>query len=372
MYINRIILLSLFTIISLNCSQNIILKTYVNEIIPPFLNCENQWVDSVFNSLSDDEKITQLLIYPAYSNLDKTHVAEIQALITDYKIGGLIFMQGGPVRQAKLTNEYQALSKTPLMITMDAESSLSMRLDSTVLYPFHMMSGAIKDNYFLYELGKEYARQLSRLGVHVNFAPDVDVNNNPNNPVINDRSFGEDKYNVSAKGLFFMKGLQDNKIMAVAKHFPGHGDTETDSHKTLPKITHSFQTLDTLHLVPFKYLIRNGVSGIMVSHLFVPSLDSIKNTPSTISKFTIEDLLINSMNFKGLVFTDAMNMQGLAAHVKSGEAEVKAIMAGNDVLLFPGKPNIVIPEIKNAISRGDLSWERINKSCKKILKAKYW
>lgn len=347
-------------------------NTFSNSSVPPFLIEESKWVDSVFNSLSEDEKIAQLLVYPAYSNSTKEHENTIKEYIEEYKIGGLIFMQGGPVRQAVLTNKYQEISKVPLLISMDAESSLYMRLDSTVQYPYNMMTGAITDNYFLYQLGKEYARQLKRIGVHVNYAPVIDINNNPNNPVINDRSYGEDIYNVSTKGMFFMKGMQDNGVMAVAKHFPGHGDTETDSHVSLPKIMHNFATIDTIHLVPFRYLIHNGISGIMVSHLFVPAIDSQSNRPSTISKLAIDSLLISKLGFKGLVFTDAMNMKGIKNYVKDIEAEIEAIASGNDVLLFPGKPEILIPAIKKAIEENRISWDKINKSCKKILKAKYW
>ena len=220
---------------------------------PQFLSENNAWVDSVFNTLTADEKIAQLLMFPAYSNLGKAHEDNILNLIENYKIGGLIFMQGGPYRQALLLNKYQEKSKVPLLISMDAEWSLSMRLDSTVLYPRQMMLGAIQDNELIYEMGAEFARQLKRLGVNVSFSPVCDINNNPLNPVINDRAFGEDKYNVSLKSYYYMKGLQDNGVLACAKHFPGHGDTNVDSHKSLPVIKHNFQRLDSLELYPFQY-----------------------------------------------------------------------------------------------------------------------
>lgn len=339
---------------------------------PSFLDENNPWVDSVFNTLTQDEKIAQLLMLPAYSNKGKSHEEHILSLIKNYKIGGLIFMQGGPHRQAVLLNKYQSNSELPLLISMDAEWSLSMRLDSTVLYPRQMMLGAIQDNELIYEMGAEFARQLKRVGVHVSFSPVCDVNNNPLNPVINDRSFGEDKYNVSIKSYYYMKGLQDNGVLACAKHFPGHGDTHVDSHKALPVINHSFQRLDTLELYPFQYLIDKGIASVMVSHLFVPAIDSSKNLPSSLSPKTINELLKTNMGFKGLVFTDALNMGGITGGFKAGEADVKALLAGNDILLFPNEVPLVIEKIKQAIENGEISQEEIDNRCKKVLMAKYW
>jgi beta-glucosidase-like glycosyl hydrolase/CubicO group peptidase (beta-lactamase class C family) len=341
-------------------------------IDPPFYSADSIWVDSVFNSLSPDERIAQLLMVQAYSNKDVAHEEYISRLITDYGIGGLIFMQGGPYRQVNLINKYQSQTKVPLIIAMDAEWSLSMRLDSTIIYPRQMMLGAIQNDMLIYEMGVEFARQLKRVGVHVNFAPVCDVNNNPKNPVINDRSFGEDKYNVALKSYQYMKGMQDNGVLATGKHFPGHGDTDVDSHKSLPVINHSMDRLDSLELYPFRYLTKKGIACFMVAHLYVPAIDSAKNTPTTLSPKAVNGLLKDDIGFKGLVFTDAMNMGGVANNFKPGEADVLALLAGNDVLLFPNDIELVIGEIKKAIADGLITQEEIDARCKKILMAKYW
>ncbi|MDD2635844.1 MAG: glycoside hydrolase family 3 N-terminal domain-containing protein [Bacteroidales bacterium] len=342
------------------------------KIDPPFYLSDTVWVDSVFNSLLPDERIAQLLMVPAYSNKNAAHTDYIEKLIKEYKIGGLIFMQGGPIRQVNLINHYQAASKVPLLISMDAEWSLSMRLDSCVLYPRQMLLGAITDEQLIYDMGVEFARQLKRVGVHVSFSPVVDVNNNPLNPVINNRSFGEDKNNVCIKSYNYMKGLQDNRVLATAKHFPGHGDTYVDSHKSLPVINHNFKRLDSLELYPFKYLINKGVSSVMVSHLFVPAIDSTPNLPTSLSPKAINELLKKELGFTGLVFTDALNMGGVINYYKSGQYDVLALLAGNDILLFPSDVESVIAEIKKAIEDGLISQNEIDRRCKKILRAKYW
>jgi beta-glucosidase-like glycosyl hydrolase/CubicO group peptidase (beta-lactamase class C family) len=339
---------------------------------PPFYNADSAWVDSVMKTMSPDERIAQLFMVQAYSNKDLAHENYISNLISEYHIGGLIFMQGGPGRQVRLVNKYQSLSKVPLLIAMDAEWSLSMRLDSTVLYPRQMMLGAIQDNQIIYEMGEEFARQLKRTGVHVNFAPVCDVNNNPSNPVINDRSFGEDKYNVALKSYYYMKGMQDNGVLATGKHFPGHGDTNVDSHKALPVINHNRDRLDSLELYPFRYLTEKGIGCFMVAHLFVPAIDSIVRTPTTLSPKAVKVLLKEEIGFKGLVFTDALNMGGVANHYKPGEADIKALLAGNDILLFPNEIPLVMGEIRKAIERGDITQEEIDSRCRKVLMAKYW
>ncbi len=339
---------------------------------PAFVKIKSAWVDSVYNSLSDEEKIAQLFMVAAYSNKDTNHVNEITELIKKYKIGGLIFFQGGPVRQAKLTNYYQSISKTPLMIATDAEWGLAMRLDSTIRFPRQMTLGAIQDNSLIYEMGETIAKQCKRMNINVNFAPVIDINSNPNNPVINSRSFGENKKNVAYKGLAYMLGLQDNNILATGKHFPGHGDTNTDSHKTLPVVNKSYKHLKSFELYPFKFLIKKGLGAIMVAHLYVPALDNTKNQPSTLSKKIVTKLLKRKLKFKGLIFTDALNMKGVSKYYKPGEAEVKALVAGNDVLLFPVDVPKAINQIKIAISKGILSWKDINKRCKKIIAAKKW
>jgi len=339
---------------------------------PDFLKSESQWVDSVLASLNPEQRIAQLFMVAAYSNKDMKHVADIRELIEKYNIGGLIFMQGGPYREAKLTNYYQAKAKTPLLISIDGEWGLAMRLDSTPKYPRQMTLGAIKNDSLIFEMGKQIARECKRMGIHVNFAPVADVNNNPLNPVIGMRSFGENKYNVANKAIMYMKGLQAEGVMANGKHFPGHGDTDSDSHATLPTIHADKERMDTLELYPFKRLFDEGLSSIMVAHLFVPCYDTTKNRATTLSPYIIQDLLKKQLNFQGLVFTDALNMKGVASFYDPGMVDVKALLAGNDVLLFAENVPKAIEQIKLAISKGQISQEDIDARCKKILKAKFW
>lgn len=343
------------------------------KIDPAFLHTKKmKWVDSVFNSLSNDEKIAQLFMVAAYSNKDQEHIDHLDSLINHYNIGGLIFFQGGPIRQAKLTNHYQNISKTPLMVSIDAEWGLAMRLDSTMKFPKQMTLGAIQNNELIFEMGKEIANQCKRLGMQVNLAPVADVNNNPNNPIINYRSFGEDKYLVTKKALAYMNGMQSVNVLANAKHFPGHGDTDSDSHKTLPIITHDLNRLDSIELYPFKVLIDSGLASMMVAHLYIPALDSTPNRASTLSKRIVTDLLKKDLGFKGLTFTDALNMRGVTAFYNPGELDVEALIAGNDVLLFSENVPLAIQKIKEAIADGRISQNDIDTKCKHILEAKAW
>ena len=343
------------------------------KIPPEFVQYEHsQWVDSVLNSMSLDEKIGQLFMIAAYSNKSQKHIDNISYAIRKYHVGGLIFFQGGPVRQAKLTNYYQSISKTPLLIAGDWEWGLAMRLDSTVRYPRQMMLGAIQDNTLIYEMGEEIARQIKELGAQVNFAPVIDINNNPKNPVIGSRSFGENKYNVAVKGYQYMKALQDNKVLATGKHFPGHGDTDTDSHKALPIINHSKARLDSIELYPFRYNINRGLGGIMVAHIHIPALDSTPNIATTLSKKVSTGLLKNELGFKGLAFTDALNMKGVSNYFEPGEVDLRALMAGNDVLLFPKMVSKGVEKIKNAINKGIITEDYLNSKVRKILAVKYW
>lgn len=339
---------------------------------PPFLLTNSTWADSVFNVLTPDERLGQLFMMAAYSNKGPEEKQRITTLITKYKIGGLIFMQGGPGRQISLTNYYQGISKTPLLIAIDGEWGLSMRLDSTMNFPRQQMLGAIQNDSLIYLMGKEIAQQCSRIGVNINFAPDVDINNNAFNPVIGDRSFGDNKYNVAKKGIAYMKGLQDGGVIACAKHFPGHGDTDTDSHLALPVINASKQRLDTLELFPFKEMITEGVGSIMVAHLFVPALDTTKNRASTLSPAIVTKILKQQLGFKGLIFTDAMNMKGVSNYSAPGKVDAMALLAGNDVLLFSGNVGEAIKQIKVAIDSGFISRAEIDGRVKKILRAKYW
>lgn len=332
---------------------------------------QNKWVDSVFNSLSTDQRLGQLFMVAAFSNKDERHYALIEDQVRNYNLGGLIFFQGGPVRQAHLTNRYQKAAAVPLFIAMDAEWGLGMRLDSVQSYPRQIALGAIEDNQQIYRMGAEIARQCLRLGVHINFAPVVDVNVNPKNPVIGFRSFGENKYKVSEKGLAYMKGLQEHGVMANAKHFPGHGDTDSDSHYGLPIIKHSKMRMDSIELYPFKQLIEKGLMSAMVAHISVPIYDSIPNKATTLSKPVVTDLLKNKMGFEGLIFTDALNMKGVAQYYAPGDVDVLALMAGNDVLLYSEDVPLAISKIKEAFANGMLNQKEIDQRVKKILRAKY-
>jgi beta-glucosidase-like glycosyl hydrolase/CubicO group peptidase (beta-lactamase class C family) len=332
----------------------------------------HEWVDSVFNSLTLEERIGQLIMIPAYSNKSIDHVAEVKELIRKYKVGGVIAFQGGPGRQIHHINKYQAVSSTPLLVATDAEWGLAMRLDSTLRYPYQMTLGAIQNNNLIKEMGADIARQLKKVGVHVNFAPVCDINVNPANPVINYRSFGEDKDSVTAKSIAYMQGMQENNILATAKHFPGHGDTHQDSHKTLPIIPHSFERLNKQELVPFKKMIEKDVGCVMTAHLHIPALDSADQLAASLSPKIVQDILIDKLSFKGLTVTDALNMSGVSNYFNSGEIAVKSLIAGNDILLMPDDISRTIRKIEKAIKKGELNEESINESCKKVLAAKYW
>ena len=308
----------------------------------------------------------------AYSNKSSKHENYIAKLVKKYKIGGVMFLQGGPKRQAKLTNYYQSISKIPLMIALDAEWGVSMRLDSALRFPWQMTLGASSDSNLIYEMGAEIARQCRLIGVNINFAPVVDINSNPNNPIINNRSFGEDYKKVSSLSLAYMQGLQDNNVLACAKHFPGHGDTDKDSHKTLPVINHSKYRLKKIELQPFDYLIKNGLGSIMTAHLFIPSLDNNENTPISLSENVVNGLLTEEMGFNGLKFTDGLNMKAVSDLYEPGELDVKALIAGNDIMLCAEDVPKAIKLIKKAISSGDISEQNIHQKCKKILMAKSW
>ena len=334
---------------------------------------EDQWVESTFGKMSLDERIGQLFMIRAHSNLGAEHIKEVERQIKNYYVGGLCFFQGTAPKQVELVNQYQKLSaKVPLMIGMDAEWGLGMRFKEGVIdYPRALSLGAIQDNRLIYEYGKEIARQLKRVGVHINFAPVLDVNNNASNPVINFRSFGEDKYNVATKGYMYMRGMQDLGVAACAKHFPGHGDTDTDSHFELPVIAHNLDRLEDIELFPFETLIKQGIESVMVAHLNVAAIDDRPNIPTTLSDRAVNDLLRKKMGFNGLVFTDGLEMQAVAKHYENGIVEVKALQAGNDVLLLPNDIDKAIATIKEYIKEGKLHEERINESTRRVLRAKY-
>lgn len=339
---------------------------------PPFLIEETAWVDSLMAQMTLEEKIAQLLMVQAYSNRDASHIEELKELVQKEKIGGLIFFQGGPVRQANMTNALQEISEVPLLIAMDAEWGLDMRLDSVIRYPRQMELGAIRNNMLIYRFGQEMARQLKELGVHMNFAPVADVNNNPGNPVINTRSFGEDRKNVAEKVNACFLGMQSEGLLVTAKHFPGHGDTQTDSHYDLPILNFSRERLDSLELYPFREAISNGLTGIMVAHLQVNALDDREHRPASLSDTIVRSLLQQEMGFKGLIVTDAMNMKGVSDHYRPGDAELEALKAGNDIILMPADVSKTIQHVKRAVKRGELPEAQLEASCRKVLLAKKW
>lgn len=329
------------------------------------------WARQVMDTLSLDEKLGQLFMIPAYSNKSEEHTTQILKLILEEKVGGIIMMQGGPVSQTHLTNVFQNNSDLPLLISQDSEWGAAMRLDSVIKFPRNMLLGAIRNDELIYRLGKEIALQCKAVGVQINFSPVADINNNSNNPVINDRSFGEDKFNVARKSIQMMKGLQDGGIMACAKHFPGHGDTDTDSHLDLPVIHHSTARMDSLELYPFKEMIRAGVQSVMVAHLYLPAYDASPGRPSTVSPAIVDSLLRKQMGFKGLIFTDALNMKGLSKFYKNGDAEVQAILAGNDVLLFSENVRAGKQKLRAALDSGYISLTEIENRVMRILIAKH-
>lgn len=332
---------------------------------------QEKWVDSIYNQMSFEDKVGQLFMVAAYSNKNESHYKDVDELIEKYNVGGLIFFQGGPVRQAQLTNRYQSKSKVPLFIGIDAEWGLSMRLDSTFRYPWNMTLGAIQDFKLIEKLGMQMGEQSKRMGIHFNFAPVVDINTNPNNPIIGNRSFGEDKINVTNAAVALMTGLQSEGVFATAKHFPGHGDTETDSHHTLPVVKFSKERLDAVELYPYRELIKNGLASVMVAHLDVPSIEPRKGYPTSISFNVVTNILKNELKFDGLIFTDALNMKGASNFKKPGDIDLEAFLAGNDVLLFAENVPIAIEKFKEAFQEGKISEIRLAYSVKKILRYKY-
>lgn len=352
----------------LNSSESVKEATY------PFYGADLQWVDSVFNSLTLDEKIGQLFMVAAYSDPKQNNAEAVKKMITEHNIGGVIFFKGSPARQAQMTNEFQALSKIPLSVAIDGEWGLAMRLDSTIAFPRQLQLGAIdeKNNHLIEEMGVEIGRQCARMGIHINFAPVIDLNNNPLNPVINSRSFGELKENVAEKGMLYMRGMQSQSVLTTAKHFPGHGNTASDSHYSLPMVSGTADELERYELYPYKQLIKNDLTGVMVAHLYVPSMDKTKNLPSTLSQKIITDKLRNDLNFQGLIFTDALNMKAVADAYPSGELEVRALIAGNDVMEFTMDVSKAVAAIKQALASGRVKQADIDEHCRRVLLAKSW
>ncbi|MHA4893909.1 glycoside hydrolase family 3 protein [Pedobacter sp. PWIIR3] len=356
-----------FLFITLLCAGQIKNKSYIKSLSEP-----NPWVDSVFSKLNKRQKIAQLFFVRAHTNLGKAYEDSVGKVIRKEHLGGVVFFQGGPGRQALLTNKYQSDAKVPLLIASDGEWGLGMRLDSTISYPYQMALGAVQNKDLIYQMGLEIAKDYRRVGIQLNLAPDVDVNNNAKNPVINYRSFGEDKYNVANKAGAFMKGMQDGGLLVSLKHFPGHGDTDVDSHYDLPQLKFSKARLDSLEIYPFRELIKAEAAGVMIAHMNIPALDSTPNMPSTLSQPIVTGILKAELGFKGLIISDAMGMKGVIKYFKNGEADVMAVIAGNDILELSENSERAIRLVAKAIRQKRLTMERIDESVKKILTAKYW
>lgn len=358
----RNLLVSLFGICTLSAQTP-------NPLVAVDYEAQQQWVDSTYGQLSFDEKIGQLFMVMAFSEQGKEHFDAISKNIDENKIGGVIFSLGGPLGQTDWLNRFQKKSKIPLLIGMDAEWGVAMRLDSVQAFPWNMTLGAIQDDKLVQAIGYRIGEQAKRLGIHINFAPSVDINTNPKNPIIGNRSFGEDKVNVAQKGIAFMNGMHEAGVLSSAKHFPGHGDTATDSHLGLPSINFSSERIDEVELYPFKKIIQAGVSSVMVAHLDIPALDA--GIPSSLSQKTVQVLLQDSLKFKGLVITDALNMKGASGISPKYGIDVAAFLAGNDILLIPNSVSTAIKKMKRAFKAKKFTEERLAVSVKKILKAKY-
>ena len=329
---------------------------------------QKHWVDSLYNSMTLKEKVAQLFVLQLMTKNDNTSL--IYKQISENKIGGIILSNGSPLRMAETINKMQSISNIPLLIGIDAEWGLKMRIDSTMKFPWNMSLGAIKHNSLLERVGGSIGKHCKRMGIHINFAPVVDINTNPSNPIIGNRSYGEDKFNVTNKAVSFTKGMQEEGVLACAKHFPGHGDTSKDSHKTLPTIGFKKKRIMDVELYPYRTLIKEGLASVMIAHLNVPSLESNDDFPSSLSKKIVTGLLKDRLKFKGLIITDALGMKGVTSYDKEN-IDLMAFKAGNDVLLMSGDTNTGISSIVNAYKSNEISEKRLQHSVKKILKAKY-
>lgn len=330
-----------------------------------------KYADSLYTKLSMDERIGQLYIVALYTNKDQNHISGVRKLVEQERIGGIILMQDDAEQEIALVNEFQKKSRVPMLFGMDAEWGLYQRIKTAHKFPWAMTLGAIQDNNLVYEMASKIAEDAKKMGIYWNFAPVVDVNTNPKNPIIGNRSFGSDVQNVIAKSLAYAKGLQDNGVLAAIKHFPGHGDTDVDSHLDLPVVKHSLERLNKIELAPFKALMDKKIGGAMIAHLYVPQLEKGKNIPASISYDIVTNLLKNKFRYEGLVITDALNMNAVAKKFPAGELDLRAFKAGNDVLLFSQDVPTGKKLIKEAIQKGEISEKRLEESVKKILKTKY-
>ncbi|UOE40873.1 glycoside hydrolase family 3 protein [Chryseobacterium suipulveris] len=332
----------------------------------------NEWVDKTYNSLSQDEKLGQLFIIALYTNKGEDYITNVRNIVVNEKIGGLILMQDDAAREINLVNEFQQKSKVPLMIGMDAEWGLFQRIAAAHKFPWAMTLGAIQDKSLIAEMSAKIAEDCHRMGINWDFAPVVDVNTNPDNPIIGNRSFGSEVENVVKSASAYSDGLQNHQILAAIKHFPGHGDTSTDSHHDLPVVSHDLNRLNSVELAPFKTLMNKGIGGVMVAHLYVPALESGKNIPASVSKNIITGLLKEKLGYKGLIITDALNMGAVAKRYKPGELDALAFKAGNDIMLFSDGVKEGKRLIQLAIDNKEIPQQRVEESVKKILLTKYF
>lgn len=363
-----------YTILSIS---TFISPQYFSQYQPKNLNQKErekaqQWVDKTYKSLTQDEKLGQLFITALYTNKDQNHINFVRQLVNKEKIGGIILMQDNAAQEIDLVNEFQASSGVPLLIGMDAEWGLYQRIATAHKFPWAITLGAIQDDKLVYEMASKIANDAKRMGVNWDFAPVVDVNTNPSNPIIGNRSFGSDVQNIIRKGLAYTNGLQDNGVLAAIKHFPGHGDTDKDSHLDLPVVKHNIDRLNNTELAPFKALMDKNVGGVMVAHLYVPALESKSGVPASVSYSIITDLLKKKYGYKGLIITDALNMGAVASRYKAGELDKKAFAAGNDIMLFSQGVSDGKKLIQQAIDNGEIPQSRIEESVKKILLTKYY
>ncbi len=328
-------------------------------------------VDRMYEAMTLDERIGQLFMMRIPSEFTPENIKVVDHYLKDLHMGGMGYLKGHATDHLRMNNYIQAHSKIPVILAIDAEWGLAMRLDSVLAYPWFMTLGAVRDDSLIYRIGRRMGRQLQVLGYGMNYSPDVDINTNPLNPIIGNRSFGEDKENVARKGYWMMKGMQDERVLTTAKHFPGHGDTSKDSHKTLPTVNFDAVRIDSVELYPYKYLIPRDLTGVMVAHLRIPALD-YTGTPSTISKPIVDGILKRKLGFRGIIMTDAMVMKGVADFTSPEEADLKAFLAGNDVILFSANPDRSFAYFKDAYAKGIITEERLAESVKKILRAKIW
>ena len=331
-----------------------------------------KWVEQTYKNMSQDERLGQLFIVALYTNKDKAHIEQVREIVKNEKIGGLILMQDDAAQHIHLLNEFQTYNKIPLLVGIDGEWGVYQRIAAAQKFPWAITLGAIQNKELIYKMAQKIAEDCKRMGVNWDFAPVVDVNTNPMNPIIGNRSFGSSVENVVTSALPYAQGLQDANVLAAIKHFPGHGDTSTDSHLDLPVVAHDMERLQHIELAPFQQLINKGIGGLMVAHLYVPALEKKQGVPASISYDIITGLLKNKMGYQGLIITDALNMGAVANKYQPGELDALAFKAGNDLMLFSQGVKEGKRLIQEAINRGEIASSRLEESVKKILLTKYY